>query len=107
MPTAPRNVELIKGWFSETLPAFATSHRETVSFLHVDCDLYLSTRCIFENLGERIGKGCVIVFDEYFNYPGWKEHEHLALQELIRLRDLKYRYEALVPSHQQVCVVIE
>jgi hypothetical protein len=107
VPAVPENVKLVKGWFSDTLPGFASSHCDNVSLLHIDCDLYSSTRCVFENLGDKIGKGCVIVFDEYFNYPGWKQHEHLALQEFVRLRGLTYRYEALVPSHQQVCVVIE
>jgi hypothetical protein len=107
MPRVPGNVSLIKGWFSDTLPKFVADHGGPVSFLHVDCDLYSSTRSIFESLGSQIQPGCVIVFDEYFNYPGWKHHEHLAFQEFAQSKQLAYRYEALVPSHQQVCVVIE
>ena len=29
----------------------------------------------------RIIAGTVIVFDEYWNYPGWRQHEHLAFEE--------------------------
>lgn len=107
VPRVPGNVELVKGWFSDTLPGFVSAHSERISFLHIDCDLYSSTRCIFENLGKQISPGCVVVFDEYFNYPGWKQHEHLALKEFVQSRGLSYRYQAVVPSHQQVCVIME
>ena len=39
LPTIRANVELIKGWFSNTLPAFM-AHNKKVSFLHLDADLY-------------------------------------------------------------------
>jgi hypothetical protein len=102
----PPNAQLVKGWFADTLPPFISSHSAAVSFLHVDCDLYSSTKCIFDVLDERVGPGCVIVFDEYFNYPGWQRHEFKAFQEFVGRRSLKYRYEGVVPSHQQVCVSI-
>jgi hypothetical protein len=107
MPRLPSNVHLISGWFLETLPSFVQTHSGPVSFIHVDCDLYSSTKVIFDLIGERLREGSVIVFDEYFNYPGWQNHEFKAFQELIDCRSLRYRYEALVPSHQQVCVVIQ
>ena len=106
LPVLPPNVHLNKGWFADILPPFVRSHSDMVAFLHVDCDLYSSTKCIFDVLNEQIGPGCVIVFDEYFNYPGWEGHEFKAFQEFVRRRSLQYRYEGLVPSHQQVCVSI-
>jgi Macrocin-O-methyltransferase (TylF) len=107
IPRVPSNVSIIKGWFSETLPKFIGEHDEAVAFLHVDCDLYSSTKCIFDFLHPRIGPGCVIVFDEYFNYPGWQNHEHKAFMELVDRHQVCFRYEAFVPDHQQVCVVIQ
>lgn len=107
IPTVPGNVKLIKGLFADTLPHFLKGHTEPISFLHIDCDLYSSSKFIFETLGDRIGTGCVIVFDEYFNYPGWKEHEFKAFSEFVSTNRIEYRYEAFVASHQQVCVVIE
>lgn len=106
LPSVPANVELIKGWYSDTLPAFAARHPERVSLLHVDCDLYSSTKTIFDTIGDRIGPGCVIVFDEYWNYPGWREHEHKAFLEFIAAKELTYRYDSFVPFTQQVCVVM-
>jgi hypothetical protein len=106
-PRVPPNVSIIKGWFSETLPRFVQEHNEPAAFLHVDCDLYSSTKCVFDFLHPRIGPGCVIVFDEYFNYPGWQNHEHKAFMELVGGHQLGFRYDAFVPGHQQVCVVIQ
>lgn len=107
IPRVPPNVSIVKGWFSETLPRFIQEHNESVAFIHVDCDLYSSTKCIFDFLRPRIGSGCVIVFDEYFNYPGRQNHEHKAFMELVERHQLGFRYEAFVPNHQQVCVVIQ
>lgn len=105
-PQVPGNVELVVGPFAETLPAFVQVHPETVALLHVDCDLYASTATVFEHLADRIGPGAVILFDEYWNYPGWREHEHRAFQEFIGRTGLPYHYVALAPNRQQVCVVI-
>lgn len=105
-PNVRANVELVIGWFAETLPDFVRAHPEPVAFLHVDCDLYSSTRTILEVLRPRIVPGTVILFDEYFNYVGWRNHEYKAFQEFIAATRLSYQYIGLVPSNQQVAVRI-
>ena len=51
---------------------------------------------IFDIAGDRINPGCIIVFDEYINYPSWEQHEFKAFQEFIGSRgDLSYRYTKL------------
>ena len=107
LPPVPGNVELVKGWFNETLPGFLAGHPGPVSFLNVDCDLYSSTRFLLSALADRIGPGCVIQFDEFFNYPGWRNHEYKAFMELVAERNLKFRYHSFFRRHQAVCVVIE
>ena len=106
-PSVRPNVQLHVGWFDKTLPAFLAGNAEPVAFLHVDCDLYSSTREIFRNLGPRILPGTVIVFDEYFNHPTWREDEHKAFHEFIAERRIGFDYVGYVPSHQQVCVVMK
>lgn len=106
LPAVPPNVTLVKGWFDATLPGFAARHPGPAALLHVDCDLYSSTKCIFASLGSRIVPGSVIVFDEYFDYPGWQEHEHLAFAELVAERKLSYRYLAYNRLHEQVAVQV-
>ena len=62
-----------------------------VAFIHVDCDLYSSTKTIFSLLSDRIVPGTIILFDEYFNYPNWQQHEYKALQEFVDTKNIKYR----------------
>jgi hypothetical protein len=107
LPRVQSNVSLIKGWFDETLPAFIKEHKEPIGFIHIDCDLYSSTKTIFDILEQRICPGCVIVFDEYFNYPGWEEGEHKAFQEFIRHTGLRYEYIGYNRRHEQVAVKIK
>jgi hypothetical protein len=107
VPEVRANVKLIKGLFSDTLPGFTAENGTPIALLHIDCDLYSSTKTVLEGLGHRIGKGCVIVFDEYFNYAGWRQHEHKAFREFAAKSGLSYRYEGLVRSDEQVCVVVE
>ena len=61
-------------------------HPGPVAFLHLDVDRYSSTRTVLELLGDRIVPGTVIAFDEFFNYPGWREGEYRAFNEFCRQR---------------------
>ena len=109
LPSVRSNVQLHVGWFDQTLPDFVREHPEPIAFMHVDCDLYSSTKTAFDAVADRIVPNTVIVFDEYFNYPRWREHEYKAFQELVAARDLKYRYLAYNDrmSNANVAVVIE
>jgi len=104
LPRVPDNVALHKGWFSETIPAWCAAVAGPVAFLHVDCDLYSSTVDIFNGLGARLQPGTVVLFDEYFNYPGWERHEFKAWQEHVAARGIEYDY--LAYARQQVLVRI-
>jgi predicted O-methyltransferase YrrM len=106
IPDVMPNVSLQVGLFEDTLPRFLEEHRQDVSFLHVDCDLYSSASTVLRHCGPRIRKGTVIVFDEYFNYPGWRNHEFKAFQEFVTKTSRNYEYLSVVPSHQQVAVVM-
>jgi hypothetical protein len=106
LPQVEPNVKLIKGWFNETLPGFVANLKEDVAFLHIDCDLYSSTKTIFECLGGKIKPGTIIVFDEYFNYPGWQQGEFKAFQEFVRERNLKYEYIGYTISMQVMVKIV-
>ena len=105
-PEVPENVTLVKGWFEDTLPKFAAEIEGPAAFLHVDCDLYSSTRTVFEALGDRVVPGTVIVFDEYLNYPGWEQHEARAFREFCAARAVTYRYVAFTPAANSVAVLV-
>lgn len=106
LPTVASNVILVKGIFSESLPEFLEKNDEKVSFIHIDCDLYSSTKQIFDSLADRFTPGTIIVFDEYFNYPGWREGEYKAFQEFVQKWGVDYEYIGYNSRHEQVAVVI-
>ncbi len=106
LPQVPANAILHVGWFDQTLPPFLAQNPGQCALIHVDCDIYISTTVIFEQLRPRIGSGTVIVFDEYFNYPGWRAHEYKAFQEFIAATGLGYRYLGFSAEKGHVAVVI-
>ena len=107
MPEASQKARLVKGWFDDTLPEFIANHSgEEISFIHVDCDLYSSTKTIFNLCEDKIKPGTIIVFDEYFNYPGWQNGEYKAFQEFMVNSDFRYEYIGYVWTHEQVAVRI-
>lgn len=105
-PEVP-GAELVVGWFDETLPGFLKTHPGPVAFLHVDCDLYSSTKTVLEHLGPRLVPGSVVVFDEFFNYPGWQGHEFRAWQEYVAKSGLAFSYFAYTEDALSVAVRID
>lgn len=101
------NIRLHAGWFEDALPRFLAAHAGPVRFLHVDCDLYASTKTVLELLAPRLMQGTVIVFDEYLGYPSWQQHEFKAFQEFVTATPIRYRYLGFASSHTSVAVVVE
>lgn len=104
LPKVPANVKLHKGFFDASLPVWRNQHADKIAFMHIDCDLYSSTKTVLDTLHDRLQPGTVILFDEYFNYPNWENHEFMAWKEFITAHDIQYRY--LAYARQQVCVQI-
>ncbi|WP_410612494.1 class I SAM-dependent methyltransferase [Amycolatopsis sp. lyj-109] len=98
--------ELVVGWFADTLPGFLADHPEPVDFLHVDADLYSSTKTVLDLVGPRLRPGSVLVFDEFFNFPGWQEHEYRAWREHLERTGLSVSYEGYSYADEQVVVRI-
>jgi hypothetical protein len=104
LPRVPANVRLHKGWFNETIAEWTAQNSGPVAFVHIDCVLYSSTVDIFTGLAGRLQPGTVILFDEYFNYPGWEQHEFKAWREFVETRRIDYEYIGY--ARQQVAVRI-
>jgi predicted O-methyltransferase YrrM len=92
LPAVDTNVHLVPGWFNETLPQFLAEHPEPVSFLHVDCDMYSSSKTVLESLAPRIVPGTVIVFDELVNYPEFLDHEMKSLYEFAATHGRQFQW---------------
>ena len=106
LPKVPDNVEFHIGLFDATLPEFLPKHPGPIAFLHVDCDLYSSTCTIFEALGDRLQPGAVVLFDEYFNFHRWRQHEFKGFQEFVARSGVEYEYLAFSVTGQQAAVRI-
>jgi Methyltransferase domain len=105
LPPVRKNVTLVKGFFEQTLPRFVAENRgKRVAFMHVDCDLYSATMTIFRHLGDLLQPGCIIVFDEYFNYPDWQDGEYKAFSQYVAETGRAFEYIAYVRTGSQVAV---
>ncbi len=104
LPNVPANVQLHKGFFDASLPLWKAEHADKIAFMHIDCDIYSSTKTLLEQLEDRLQVGTVILFDEYFNYANWENHEFKAWQEFVSARGIRYRYMGF--ARQQVAVLI-
>lgn len=72
---------IIVGWFQDTLPKFLQQNSSPIAFIHFDADLYSSTIYCLNQVTKFLAPRSVFIFDEYWNYPGWEEHEHRAFSE--------------------------
>lgn len=93
LPNCERNVTLVKGWFEDTLPQFCSElKQERISLLHMDADTYKPTSYVLNSLSNNLGKGTIIIFDEYFGYPNFRLHEFKAWQELVDSSGIEFSY---------------
>jgi len=105
VPDVP-GAELVVGLFADTLPGFLSAHPGPVDLLHLDADLYSSTVEVLRHVGPRLRAGSVVVFDEFFNYPGWQRHEARAWREYVEATGTAFRYAAYTHDNEQVVVRI-
>lgn len=109
LPAVLHNVRLVRGLFKDTLPKFKEEIlKDTpISFIHIDCDLYDPTKTVFEILKDNLVSGSVIAFDEYYNYPGYQDHEYKAFQEFLADTGKKARPIAFNQYFEQASFMIE
>ena len=101
LPRVMKNVELRKGWFVDTLPTYLSESREKQAFyrlVNIDCDTYKPMKFILEQLESHMYPGLIIIFDEYFNYINWPEHEFAAFAEFTKKRNINYKYIAFTDT---------
>jgi len=116
LPKVNDNVQLIKGWFQDTLPDFIQTHKQKISFIHMDADLYSSTKYVLNTLKHFLDKDCIIVFDELVNYIGFDGDtgELKAFYEFITENKVNYEWIGMngTPTgmsgskHEKVAVMI-
>ena len=102
VPDVPDNVELIVGRFESTLAPFLEKHPDNVALVHIDCDLYTSTKIVLNLLNDRIVAGTVIALDEFWIIT---DQEQRAFNEWLERNGRTCRHEAR--SIEQLVVVME
>lgn len=76
------NVNLEVGRIEDTLPAFLANLSEPVSLVHIDVPYYDINVFILERVLPHMPDGSVVVFDEYYGYPSYEDHEFRAWSEI-------------------------
>ena len=111
-PSVPAHIKLHKGWFNDTLPDWKQQHKGPIAFLHMDADIYSSTKEVLMSLNDQIVTGTVITFDEFCNFrlsgkmSKWREHEFRALVEWLNECQRKVRPINRNWAYQASCVVL-
>lgn len=85
--------EIVVGLFEDTLPKWVGDNDDILqrlSLVHIDCDLYSSTVTVLDNIGRYLVPGVIVVFDEYYGYPGWEDHEYKAWDEFVNNTGIEY-----------------
>ena len=58
------------GPFESTIPSTVPTKYERIAILHVDCDLYESTREVLRSTEPALQPGTMVLFDDWFHYRG-------------------------------------
>ena len=91
VPKLNSNVEPIIGWVEDTLDDFLKKHNPKINFVHLDMDTYTPTKFTLLKLKPYLVNNAIIIFDELYNYPGWKNGEFKALTEVFEEKEYEFR----------------
>jgi hypothetical protein len=103
LPAVPSNVKLMVGLFQETLPLF---EKRPAAFIHIDCDLYTSTKFVLTALKESIVSGTIIVFDEFCVEGLGVKMECHAFQEFIEQTKKEFEVLSVIPNMLSTTAVV-
>lgn len=81
------DVEIVEGWFSQTLSEETTQRLplKQASVVWIDCDLYESTVSVLDFLTNYVHDGTVLVFDDWFCFRGSPDRgEQRAFREWLQ-----------------------
>jgi hypothetical protein len=101
-PEVESNVNLVAGDFALTLDNFILENSTPIRMVHIDSDLFSSCELILDKLSKQLVQGTVIIFDEYFGFPGWEFGEFLAFKNFTASNNRNYVY--LGCSQNQVAI---
>ncbi len=94
------------GLFDQTLPCFLTEQPlPNLRGVHIDCDLGSSTATVLNALSENlVCKKPLLLFDEFYNYLGYEDHEFRAFLEWVNTAGVDFRVLGRNTKHKQVLI---
>ncbi len=105
LPRVPETVQLVKGWYEDSLPTFLANHRGSVRFMHLDSDLYASTQDVLAQCNDRIQRGTVLIFDDFFYSHDYERCDYRALHDYAAQYERTFHY--LAAAGQSVAIQID
>lgn len=108
-PPSIENSTLVEGWFEESLPR--TDLPDDIGLVHIDCDLYSSTKTVLSHLKSKIHPGCYIVFDEWHGYSSGEDgnepenHEQRAWREFVAETDISWTVVGHGPEQWAIRII--
>jgi len=98
-PKVNSNVILEIGWFNDTLEPFLLKHKgKKITLLHIDCDLYSSSKYVLDKCTPFLSGGSIVIFDELINYNGYEDGEWKAMNEWAVENSVKYEWIGTEPG---------
>lgn len=88
------DIDFYVGLFEDTIPQYIEKEAKPICFLHVDCDLYSSTKTVLYSLVDYIVPGTIIRFDEwvYWDDSKYNDHEQRAFYEWVEDFNIDYDF---------------
>jgi len=89
----PKLCKVHVGWFSDTIGPYKEKYKNPISFIHLDADLYSSTKTILYELNDLIVPDTILLFDEFFmeNEKGISDEECRAFLDWAKDCDRQYQ----------------
>jgi Macrocin-O-methyltransferase (TylF) len=97
---ADPRVNLVKGWFEDTVPKYAFVERESL-VVFFDADLYSSSIFVLRALKSRIKVGTTLIFGEFDDF----HHERRAFDDF--LKETGWKFELTVADYSLVYVAFK
>lgn len=98
-----KRVQLVVGWFHQTIPEFLKSYRPTNRIVvHNDCDLYSSSLYCLTSMNSVMPPGTIIIFDEFDDIL----NEYRAFCDYADAYMREYRIMAATRCFTQVAVTL-
>lgn len=92
VPSDTDKNKFIVGKIEDTLLNFLSEKKQKIKFIHLDLDLYSSSKYAFNIIFDYLDDEAIIVVDDIYNFSSWDEHSIKSLSECFN--DSKYE---LVP----------